>query len=102
MGRNNGIGNVKKLRHLDVRKIRAEIATIENLVGNTREVGARFHSHKAEIDGDGFVAFDAKSVNHQTNQGGRGDFRYLFQQGRYVALAEHLASGDYRILAYGV
>ncbi len=82
---------VRKNRGLNVSRIENEILLIEanqdfrGSPGETPEL-ASFNPHKIILNGETGWAYDAKAINTQFSQTGRGDYRYFFQDKEFTGM----------------
>ena len=92
------IKKIKPLKRVDLGKVRKEVSGLERAIRTSNfETSAR--PHVVNIDSERYVACDAKHLNKYSNQSGRGDYRYLFQDGQYAGIAVHGSYNGYRKVA---
>ena len=91
------IKKVKSLKHVRLERVHNEISDLVSAVqsGDFDSIKG-FRPHQVTLDGEHYVACDAKYLNRHTHQSGRGDFRYLIAQGEYAGLAVHANTNGYR------
>ena len=83
---------VKPLKHVDFRRAAKEVSALEAGLSNVDRPQA-YSPHIVNVDGTRYVSCDAKYLNKHTNQSGRGDYRWLFQDGKYAGVAVHSHQG---------
>tara|TARA_Y100000034_G_C6812491_1_gene365253 strand:+ start:229 stop:534 length:306 start_codon:yes stop_codon:yes gene_type:complete len=94
------IKKVKALKKVPLNDVQNEISDIVlRLQDENPDVAKSFCPHVVSLGRERYVACDAKYLNRQANQSGRGDYRYLFQDNAYAGLAEHQNRGGYRMVA---
>lgn len=92
---------VKSFRHIDLGRVVMEISQLETTLRTAPQAQQQlvsFAPHRVRIGGDTLLAYDAKTLNRQTHQSGRGMYRYLFQETYFKGVAMHTPSGDYRVI----
>ncbi|MAG60190.1 hypothetical protein CL619_00235 [archaeon] len=88
------IRGVKKLKEVDIPSVRSEVIDITQYLNPKQDEVRSYRPHKVTVKGVDYIACDAKSINRQMNQRGRGDYRHLFTpQGEYVGIAVHAHKG---------
>jgi len=93
------IRKIKSCRHVDLTKVASEIALVSTLILNPAQaMQSNYHVHKVPVNGVEYLVADAKFLNRQTNQSGRGNMRYLFdiQARTWEGLAQEVDNGSYR------
>ncbi|MBT3406648.1 hypothetical protein HN419_05795 [Candidatus Woesearchaeota archaeon] len=97
------IVKIKKLRafkKLPLQPVIAEVADISfKLQDSDPNAASKYNPHKVELEGDSAIACDPLYLNKFGNQKRRGDYRYLFTDGKYVGLAKHYPRRGYRRVA---
>jgi len=89
---------VKEFQHVRMEKAQDEIACLEMRLRTSPHQMRDVSSHKVIVRGEEYIATDAKYLNREANQRGRGNYRYLFQQAEFAGVAVHTPAGDYRML----
>jgi hypothetical protein len=90
---------IKPLKHLNIAKVQSEISDIVSALQNAPDRARSFRPHVVELEGNRYIACDARTLNRHTHQSGRGDYRYLFQDYELAAVAVHSEKGGYRLVA---
>lgn len=86
----------KRMDRSQQAKIQEQISLVESLDYSSLEA-LGYRPHAVNLEGARYIALDAGEVNSASNQTGRGDFRYLTQEGNVVGLAIHRSNaGGYR------
>jgi hypothetical protein len=92
----------KPCKRVNLDKVKQEIERVRTLAQSS-DMGFRksYNLHNVPVAGEVFLVGDAKYLNRETHQTGRGNLRYLFDKNthEYNGLAEHNADGNYRRVA---
>jgi hypothetical protein len=88
----------KKAKGSNLAKAWLEVANLED---SHRSGAIPFgHTpHRVNVGGAVFDAYDARTISRVFSSSGRGNYRWLGQDGTIVGLAVHRANGQYRRIA---
>ena len=91
------IKKIKPFKHIKLDRVQSEISDlIDGVKGGALDAIRGFNPHVVELQGDRYIACDARTLNRHTNQGGRGDYRHLLSTaGEYAGVAVHSKRGGY-------
>ena len=99
MARIENIVTYKPCKRVNLERVKQEIERIRE-IARSPQIGLRksYNLHEVPVTGETFLVADAKCLNQETNQTGRGNLRYLFERDthQYNGLAMHNANGSYR------
>jgi hypothetical protein len=92
----------RKNKDLDLGRITNEILNLQQLQNYNAAPGQTpgligFNPHKINFDGKTGWVYDAKAINKQRKQTGRGDFRYFFQDKQFTGTILQHSENNYAL-----
>ena len=83
---------IRKFRNVRESKIEENLDEIVKGASEGLNLSS-YEPHKVNLDGRVYKSYDAKAINRQMHQSGRGDYRYYFSKKDEISIYMHKPNG---------
>jgi hypothetical protein len=92
------IRRFKPCKRVDIERVKEEIERVKGIAHDPNSPQKQtYHLHQVPVAGEVYLVADAKLLNRETNQSGRGNLRYLLDRktNEYRGLGKEKDNGKY-------